>query len=83
MAFTLGSLAVISGFRPLEQSSLLRFSALFELRSLLLSVLVFFVILVLGMYLFQLMGTFLCGRLTQEPVVVIPLLISCMYAQRT
>ena len=50
MGFTLGSLAVISGLRPLELSSLSRFSALFELRSMFLSVVVFFVLVILGMY---------------------------------
>ncbi|KAL5485325.1 hypothetical protein ACEPAI_7967 [Sanghuangporus weigelae] len=48
MGFTFGSLAVISGFRPLEHLSVLKVSVLFELRSMLLSVLVLFVLLVLA-----------------------------------
>ncbi|OCB89366.1 hypothetical protein A7U60_g3456 [Sanghuangporus baumii] len=48
MGFTFGSLAVMSGFRPLEHLSVLRVSTLFELKSMLLSVLVLFVLLVLA-----------------------------------
>lgn len=48
MGFAFGSLAVMSGYRPFEPSSLSRFFALFELRSMFLAVVVTLVLLVLG-----------------------------------
>ncbi|THH08304.1 hypothetical protein EW145_g2800 [Phellinidium pouzarii] len=48
MGFALGSLVVMSGFRPLETSSISGFFALFELRSLFFAVVVFLVLLVLA-----------------------------------
>ncbi|KAI5120340.1 hypothetical protein M0805_009416 [Coniferiporia weirii] len=48
MSFALGSLAIMSSFRPFELSSISRVSALFELRSMVLAIVVILVLVVLA-----------------------------------